>query len=160
MTFAQSTVDGRFSSCLISHLTPSMLSYAKAGLWRSSKAQHHVFPSLTILTHIFPPNGVQRRKSAAIAKAHPASSLDFCPQEPPNSFHWLIARNGWAPEANVLARIGAQFSPVSHYTSQMVSENMATLLDVNLMRETCITAFVFEPALALAAGWISGKVGC
>ena len=50
--------------------------------------------------------------------------------------------------------------PVSLYTSEMVSGNMATLLDVNLTRETCITAFVSEPALARAAGriWWKGRV--
>jgi len=56
--------------------------------------------------------------------------------------------------AIVLARIGAQIYPGKHYAAEMVADNMATLLDASLDRESCLTAFVSEPALARAAGRI------
>eukprot|EP01042_Synura_sphagnicola_P036614 gene36614-biopygen12776 len=61
--------------------------------------------------------------------------------------------------AIILARVGAQVSPVSHYASEMVAGNMATLLDVDLRRESCITTFMAEPALARVAGRMWGKGG-
>eukprot|EP01042_Synura_sphagnicola_P036574 gene36574-biopygen10312 len=58
--------------------------------------------------------------------------------------------------AIVLARVGAQVYPGNHYATEMVAGNMATLLDVDNTRESCITTFLSEPALARAAGGIWG----
>eukprot|EP01042_Synura_sphagnicola_P005870 gene5870-biopygen6214 len=57
----------------------------------------------------------------------------------------------------LLARIGAQVHPRHHYASEMVAGNMATLLGVDLARESCVTVYASEPALACAAGRIRGK---
>jgi len=59
--------------------------------------------------------------------------------------------------AILLARIGAQLHPRHHYASEMVAGNMATLLGVDLARESCVTVYASEPALACAAGRIWGK---
>jgi len=56
--------------------------------------------------------------------------------------------------AILLARIGAQVHPRHHYASEMVAGNMATLLGVDLARESCATVYASEPALACAAGRI------
>eukprot|EP01042_Synura_sphagnicola_P036652 gene36652-biopygen15963 len=61
--------------------------------------------------------------------------------------------------AMILARVGAQVNPLCHYASEMVAGNMATLLDVDLRRESCFTSYLSEPALARVAGKMWGKGG-
>ena len=70
-------------------------------------------------------------------------------------YHITLARRGYCSheicasigDSIVLARVGAQVSPVSHYGSEIMAGSMGHYLAVDLGRKSCITNYAHFPVL-------------